>query len=299
MLTQLREIVEKVAASTSLNEALELLVNEICLALQTEVCSVYLADNERQCYYLMATRGLKKPRGRVVTLAFNEGVVGLVGRLAEPLNLADVQSHPNFKLLPQVNEELFKSFLGVPIIYRRQRFGVLVIQQREHRQFDESEESFLVTLATQLASILAQAHLHGLFSQFRQTRLTALAASPGVAIAEGWVDSDQPSLDAVSQASALNIDEEQDRMTLALEEATLECRRFSKRFNTSGQKESAAVFDFYAHLLNDTQLRHELTVELEQGAVAEWAVKVVFERFVEQFARLSDPYLRERAVDMR
>jgi hypothetical protein len=32
----------------------------------------------------MATRGLKKPRGRTVALAFDEGLVGLVGRLAEP-----------------------------------------------------------------------------------------------------------------------------------------------------------------------------------------------------------------------
>lgn len=59
MLTRLREIVEKVAAAASLTDALEVLVNETCQAMDTEVCSIYLADNDRQCYYLMATRGLK------------------------------------------------------------------------------------------------------------------------------------------------------------------------------------------------------------------------------------------------
>ncbi|WP_457292154.1 GAF domain-containing protein, partial [Pseudomonas azotoformans] len=71
----------------------------------------------------------------------------------------DAQSHPSFKYIPQVKEDLFRSFLGVPIIHRRQLLGVLVIQQREHRQFDEGEESFMVTLANQLAGILSQAQL--------------------------------------------------------------------------------------------------------------------------------------------
>ncbi len=155
MLTRLREIVEKVASAPRLNEALDILVTDICLAMDTDVCSVYLADHDRRCYYLMATRGLKKPRGRTVTLAFDEGIVGLVGRLAEPINLADAQKHPSFKYIPSVREERFRAFLGVPIIQRRQLLGVLVVQQRELRQYDESEESFLVTLATQMAAILS------------------------------------------------------------------------------------------------------------------------------------------------
>ncbi|RCK89370.1 GAF domain-containing protein, partial [Klebsiella pneumoniae] len=99
MLTRLREIVEKVASAPRLNEALDILVTDVCQAMETEVCSVYLADNDRRCYYLMATRGLKKPRGRTVALAFDEGLVGLVGRLAEPINLADAQKHPSFKYI--------------------------------------------------------------------------------------------------------------------------------------------------------------------------------------------------------
>ncbi len=299
MLTRLREIVENVAAASSLNEALNLLVDEAGLAMNTEVCSIYLADNDRRCYYLMATRGLKMPRGRTITLAFDEGVVGLVGKLAEPINLADVQNHPSFKYLPHIREDNFKSFLGAPIIYRRQLLGVLVVQQREHRQFSESEESFLVTLATQMAGILSQAQIHGIFSQFRQTRLKALAASAGVAIAEGWVDSSQPTLEGIYKASTLNTGAERERLMRALEEAIAEFRRFSKRFAANSQKESAAVFDLYSHLLNDNRLRRELFAEIDSGSVAEWAVKVVVEHFAEQFASLSDNYMRERAGDLR
>lgn len=299
MLTRLREIVEKVASAPRLNEALDILVTDICLAMDTEVCSVYLADHDRRCYYLMATKGLKKPRGRTITLAFDEGIVGLVGRLAEPINLADAQKHPSFKYVPAVKEERFRAFLGVPIIQRRQLLGVLVVQQREHRQFDESEESFLVTLATQMAGILSQSQLAALFGQYRQTRIRALPASPGVAIAEGWMDSTLPLMEQVSEASTLDTISERERLTAALEEASNEFRRYSKRFAAGAQKETAAIFDLYSHLLTDARLRRELYGEVDKGSVAEWAVKKVVEKFAEQFASLTDGYLKERAGDLR
>ncbi|MGB7800723.1 phosphoenolpyruvate--protein phosphotransferase [Buttiauxella sp.] len=299
MLTRLREIVEKVASAPRLNEALDILVTDICLAMDTEVCSVYLADHDRRCFYLMATRGLKKPRGRTVTLAFDEGIVGLVGRLAEPINLADAQKHPSFKYVPAVKEERFRAFLGVPIIQRRQLLGVLVVQQREHRQYDESEESFLVTLATQMAAILSQSQLAALFGQYRQTRIRALPASPGVAIAEGWMDSTLPLMEQVSEASTLDTTLERERLTAALEEASNEFRRYSKRFAAGAQKETAAIFDLYSHLLTDARLRRELFQEVDKGSVAEWAVKKVIEKFAEQFASLTDGYLKERAGDLR
>ncbi|EIW8914423.1 phosphoenolpyruvate--protein phosphotransferase [Klebsiella pneumoniae] len=299
MLTRLREIVEKVASAPRLNEALDILVTDVCQAMETEVCSVYLADNDRRCYYLMATRGLKKPRGRTVALAFDEGLVGLVGRLAEPINLADAQKHPSFKYIPAVKEDRFRAFLGVPIIQRRQLLGVLVVQQRELRQFDESEESFLVTLATQMAAILSQSQLNALFGQYRQTRIRALPASSGVAIAEGWMGVSLPLMEQVYEASTLDTASERERLTGALEEAANEFRRYSKRYAAGAQKETAAIFDLYSHLLSDARLRRELFAEVDKGAVAEWAVKKIIEKFAEQFAALSDGYLKERAGDLR
>ncbi|RNN04422.1 phosphoenolpyruvate--protein phosphotransferase [Klebsiella pneumoniae] len=299
MLTRLREIVEKVASAPRLNEALDILVTDVCQAMETEVCSVYLADNDRRCYYLMATRGLKKPRGRTVALAFDEGLVGLVGRLAEPINLADAQKHPSFKYIPAVKEDRFRAFLGVPIIQRRQLLGVLVVQQRELRQFDESEESFLVTLSTQMAAILSQSQLNALFGQYRQTRIRALPASSGVAIAEGWMDVSLPLMEQVYEASTLDTASERERLTGALEEAANEFRRYSKRYAAGAQKETAAIFDLYSHLLSDARLRRELFAEVDKGAVAEWAVKKIIEKFAEQFAALSDGYLKERAGDLR
>lgn len=257
MLTRLREIVEKVASAPRLNEALDILVTDVCRAMETEVCSVYLADNDRRCYYLMATRGLKNLAG--APLRWRSMKAGGAGwPHGGAINLADAQKHPSFKYIPAVKEDRFRAFLGVPIIQRRQLLGVLVVQQRELRQFDESEESFLVTLATQMAAILSQSQLNALFGQYRQTRIRALPASSGVAIAEGWMDVSLPLMEQVYEASTLDTASERERLTGALEEAANEFRRYSKRYAAGAQKETAAIFDLYSHLLSDARLRREL-----------------------------------------
>lgn len=148
MPVHLRGTVEKVASVPRLNEALNVLVANICLAVDTEVCPVHPADHDRHCYYLMVIRGSKKPHDRTVAFTFGEGITSLVGRLAEPTNFADTQKHSSFKYIPSAREEYFRAFPSVPIIQRRQPLSALVVQQRELCQYDESEESFLVTFAT-------------------------------------------------------------------------------------------------------------------------------------------------------
>lgn len=101
-------------------------------------------------------------------------------------------------------------------------------------------------------------------------------------------------MEQVYEASTLDEALERERLTAALEEASNEFRRYSKRFAAGAQKETAAIFDLYSHLLSDARLRRELFDEVDKGAVAEWAVKKVIEKFAEQFAALTDGYLKER-----
>lgn len=87
MLTRLREIVEKVASAPRLNEALDILVTDICKAMETEVCSVYLADHDRRCYYLMATRGLKNLAGAPLRSLLTKASSASSGALRSPSTL--------------------------------------------------------------------------------------------------------------------------------------------------------------------------------------------------------------------
>lgn len=299
MLSQLRDIVEQVSRVEDVHQALAILVKQTCIAMRTECCTVYLANEEMQRLELMATQGLRF-KGDKIRIGFNEGLVGLVKRSAEPLNIAEASKHPNFKYFSELGEEVYQSFLGTPIIYRKQVLGVLVVQQKASRQFDEMEESFLVTLAAQLAVIIAHAQTQGLWRlEKKQQAIRGVPASSGVAIGEFWLDDTQPELSDVYPASTLDLEREQEWLALAVEAALNDFRRMRKKLDSEINKEALAIFDLFTHLLNDPMLRKDLKAQIQKGDRADWALRQVVESYSNRFARMSDVYMRERAQDIR
>ena len=131
MLDRLRDIVQAVNSARDLQSALDVIVSSVREAMATQVCSVDLLDSDIGSHVLMASEGLRKESVGHVSLQLDEGLVGLVARNAEPVNLEDAQSHPNYHYLSETGEEAFSSFLGVPIIHHRKVLGVLVVQHRE------------------------------------------------------------------------------------------------------------------------------------------------------------------------
>jgi phosphotransferase system enzyme I (PtsP) len=139
---------------------LSIIVSRVRAAMGTEVCSVYIREGER--FVFRATEGLNRRRWAARVPGRRRGTGGPRGaEREEPVNLEDAELHPNFQLLPDIGEEPFHAFLGVPIIHQRQVLGVLVVQQARRRRFDESEEAFLVTMSAQLAGVIAHALVTG------------------------------------------------------------------------------------------------------------------------------------------
>ena len=129
MLETLRRVVQEVGKAPDLDHALEIIVGRVKSVLDVEVCSVYLVDEERGEYVLRATDGLARASVGRVKLPFGQGLVGLIARRAETINLAEGRSHPGFHLVRETGEEPFHGFLGAPIIRHRKVLGVLVAQR--------------------------------------------------------------------------------------------------------------------------------------------------------------------------
>lgn len=89
MLSQLREIVEHVSRVEDVSTALDILVKETCSAMQTECCTVYLANNDMQRLELMATQGLIS-KAIAFTLVLTKVWLAL---LKEVLNLSTLHKH--------------------------------------------------------------------------------------------------------------------------------------------------------------------------------------------------------------
>ncbi|MFP2768787.1 phosphoenolpyruvate--protein phosphotransferase [Oceanisphaera sp. KMM 10153] len=300
MLKELREIVQQVTASSDLNEAMGELVRQTRNAMQVDCCSIYLRQEHEQNYLLAATDGLAAKAVGRARIPLGEGIVGLIGEKEELINLADAQLHPKFKYLPEAREDAFKSFLGAPIIHQRKTLGVLVVQQKQVRLFEEGEESFLVTLASQLATVIAHAEAKGnLRSPNWHGMLRGLAGSPGVAIGRAWVWRPRVELSQVKERKADDATVQHERLDKVLVQVEDELNSMALRFKESQASESVAVFEVYQYILKDPVFIGLIREQIERGWIAGSAVKRVCEKQIAQFSVMSDPYLRERAADIR
>jgi len=97
MLNALRKVVQEVNAAASLEQALWLIVQRVRAEMSTQVCSIYLLDTDSQRYILMATEGLNRESVGKVSLGLDEGLIGLVAKREEPINLDDAESHRSLR----------------------------------------------------------------------------------------------------------------------------------------------------------------------------------------------------------
>ncbi|WP_392538327.1 phosphoenolpyruvate--protein phosphotransferase [Legionella sp. 227] len=314
MLKVLKRIVQEVTTAKQLSEALVILVQQINKAINAEAASVYLIDTKHAEYVLIATEGLNKQAQFRVRISFDSGLVGLVGRREEPINLEDAPAHPDFYHNPLLGEEHLKAFLGVPIIQHRKLYGVLIVQQTEQRYFDDTEESFLITLAAQLGGIIAHAEATGELAELTQpkpmgvtkkvetstTALAGIGSVPGIGIGTAVVVYPQADIDAVPQNPVETLDEEINAFYEALESTREDMHRLSRRMKSVVGEEEHALFDVYLRILDKDSLGVEVEHIIRKEKIgAQAALATVIKKHIAQFENMEDSYLRERASDFR
>ncbi|WP_018692874.1 phosphoenolpyruvate--protein phosphotransferase [Algicola sagamiensis] len=307
MLTTFNRIVQDVSREPDLAEALSRLVKQVKTSLSTECCSIYLANEEEQHFILMATDGLSQDAVRKTCIPFSEGLVGLVGQREEPINIANSATHPRFKYMPQVREERFKAFLGVPILHERHVIGILTIRSTNDELFPENEEAFLVTLCAQLGAVLSRAKLASYlsskstrgFQSQRLKRLKGIPAAPGVAIGKGAYLGPVASFDKVFPKKTYQSEREITILQQALHSVEEDFRKTCEQMSSHLPKEALAIFDFYLQMLESPNLTEEMTSKIKKGWNAESALKLTIESYIAQFDAMEDDYIRERASDIR
>lgn len=306
MLNTLRKIVQEVNAAKDLKSALGIIVQRVREAMGSQVCSVYLLDPETNRFVLMATEGLNKKAIGKVSMAPNEGLVGLVGTREEPLNLEHASEHPRYRYFAETGEERYASFLGSPIIHHRKVMGVLVIQQKEQRKFDEGEEAFLVTMSAQLAGVIAHAEatgsIRGLGKQgkgIQEAKFVGVPGSPGAAVGTAVVVLPPADLDVVPDKSVDDIAAELQLFNTALEGVRADMRALSAKMATQLRPEERALFDVYLMMLEDAALGNEVVKIIRTGQWAQGALRQVVSEHVNRFELMDDAYLRERASDVK
>jgi phosphotransferase system, enzyme I, PtsP len=306
VLTVLRHIVMRFTAHSRFADAVKFLVSEVKSAMRADVCSIYLLNPQRSAYVLAATDGLNPAKVGNAVLALDQGLVGFVGRRAEPINLQNAPSHREFHYIQGSGEEAFHAFLGVPIIHQRRVLGVLVVQQSDARKFDEAEEAFLVTLAAQLATVVSHAEAVGdsALPQISDANrvdacFVGVPGAPGIAIGTAVVIHPVANLEAVPERQTDDIVVELLSLERAIAQVRQDISNIIEQFSDSLPKQELALFDAYLHMLDENALAGDIRAEVRLGQWAQGALKKVIDEHVSRFALMEDPYLRERGADLK
>ena len=193
MFASLRQIFQDVNDAAGLKQALDIVVRRTRDIMQVDAVSVYFLDGDTNQLVLMATEGLNQSAAGKIRFDLGTGLVGLVIDRAEPLNIEDAHMHPSYCFVTETGEISFHGFLGAPIIQHRNALGVLVARRAEKRRFSADSETFLLTLAAQLAGAISYAQKMGEINSLldgageNSFSMKGISGSPGVAIGEALV----------------------------------------------------------------------------------------------------------------
>lgn len=294
----LRRLRDSLAEPGRGQERLDRIVNLIGESMGTDVCSIYLF-RDRETLELFATRGLRPESVHRTRMRLGEGLVGRVARTASPVNTADAPAEKGFRYMPETGEEIYSSFLGVPVQRLGERLGVLVVQSREARAYSDDEVYALEVVAMVLAemtelgafvsddSALGQRHTHPVM-------LRGGSAQEGTALGHVWLHE--------ARVVVTNLVNDDPVAELARLRAGVDRLRGSVDDLLAGaidaDKEHREVLEAYRMFAHSRGWLQRMEQSIENGLSAEAAVEKEQSEARARLQQVPDPYLRDRLHDL-
>jgi phosphotransferase system enzyme I (PtsP) len=324
--TTLEDISALILQSHDLDETLRNIVSLVARRTHTDVCSIYLLDDDKETLRLQASKGLSRKAVGKVTLRIGEGLTGMAAQKRHAIAIEEPQEHPSYRYFKETGEERFHSFLGIPLFDRNTPLGVIVLQTRDPRQFSKEEISALSTIAFQITSIVVNARLldsvrqhqeesqrvSQALAQAQQTVadaekstdvspkdiLSGIVAYPGVAIGPAAILEERLGFADILHEEEVDIEQELKNLESALEKTCIQTLFLEKRVAERLSESDAAIFHTHLMILEDRSFIKKLQNEISNGHCAAYALEKTVADYIEAFRKMEDPYLRERASDM-
>ncbi|MGU3495289.1 phosphoenolpyruvate--protein phosphotransferase [Xanthobacteraceae bacterium A53D] len=296
----LRRLREVMAEPISAQDRLDKIVVLIAANMVAEVCSVYVlrVDATLELY---ATEGLNRDAVHLTVMRTDEGLVGHVAREAESLALSDAQNHPEFSYRPETGEEVYNSFLGVPILRGGNTLGVLVVQNRARRTYTDEEIEALQTTAMVMAEMIASGELTALAKPGAEPATQRPLHLSGVSLADGLglghVVLHEPRI-VVTNVIADDPVKETARLDGAIGKLRASIDLLLEDDGLAKPGEHREILEAYRMFAHDRGWMHKMREAVLSGLTAEGAVERVQSDTRARIMRASDPYLRERLHDL-
>jgi len=328
-LRTLEDISTLILHSHDLQETLDNIVNVVSRRMASDVCSIYLLDDDGETLRLHATKGLSLSSVGKIAMNISEGLTGMVVEKRTVVSLEDAHEHPRYKYFAETREERYHSFLGIPMLERKNPIGAIVVQHREPRTYTATEISTLTTIAYQISSIVLNARLLDSIRKKDEERVIlegelkkihgkplhsgdlhpgetdrhsgdwlGVGVSPGFATGSIYILSRRNPMLASMMETPLSPEEEHHRLHLAIEKARIQTLYMEKRVAEKLSEEDASIFHSHLMILEDRGFIAKVEELIDQDYGAARAVHEVVQFYIDAFERMDDPYLRSRSADM-
>ena len=295
LLGRLRDAMAGEAAG---QERLDKITSLIASSMGCEVCSIYLFRDE-DTLELCATEGLNAAAVHETRMKLGEGLVGRVAKYRHVINTPDAPNARGFRFMPETGEEIYSSFLGVPVQRLGEALGVLVAQSKTAREFSADEVYALEVVAmvlaemTELGAFVGEgAAMSALHSQ--PVLLRGTVAQEGVAEGHVWLH--EPRV-VVTNPIADDPLRETERLTEAVDELRISVDQMLT-MAANGDKDQQQVLETYRMFANSKGWMRRMTEDIENGLSAEAAVEKEQSLARARMSQSTDAYLRERLSDL-
>jgi phosphotransferase system, enzyme I, PtsP len=293
----LRRLRDSLALPGKGQDRLDRITHLIADSMGTEVCSIYLF-RDPETLELCATEGLKKEAVHKTRLRLGEGLVGRVARTATPVNTANAPAEKGFRFMPETGEEIYSSFLGVPIQRVGEKLGVLVVQSKEARSFSDDEVYAIEVVAMVLAEMTELGAFNG-----DEGGLRALHRQPVMfrgtigqeGTAEGRVWLHEPRV-VVTNPVADDPLTEIERIREAVGQLRVSVDDLLSA--ESLDKDQKQVLEAYRMFANSRGWLRRMEEDIARGLSAEAAVEKEQSATRARLEQVPDAYLRERLHDL-
>ena len=276
---------------------LDKITNLIATSMGCEVCSIYLFRDE-DTLELCATEGLNKDAVHQTRMKMGEGLVGRVAKQRRVINTPDAPQAKGFRYMPETGEEIYSSFLGVPIQRLGDTLGVLVVQSKTAREFNPDEVYALEVVAMVLAEMTELGAFvgEGAAMSARHSQPVLLRGTVGQeGVAEGHIWLHEPRV-VVSNLISDDPEKEAERLIEAVDTLRLSVDQMMGM--SLGDKDQQEVIQTYRMFANSKSWMQRMQADIVQGLSAEAAVEKEQSLARSRIGQSSDSYMRERLSDL-
>lgn len=280
---------------------LEKIIALIAERMQADAANCYVAVDD-YTLELFASYGFNPNVAHKVYMRFGEGLVGEVAQNNRSIAVADAWSHPKFSYKPDLGEENYKSFLGVPLIRWNRSIGVLTVQNKDIHEYSQLEIEILETVAMVLSELIASDEM----SEFRKTLTKARGISDrervkGISLSKGYGLGNavvHRRRQAVNKIFAEDKQKELNRLEVAHRQMNED---LEKKFASTklGIGEHIEILDAYKMFAQDKGWYKKIADNVQGGLTAEAAVERAYEDMWNRLSATTDTYLKERLHDLR